>query len=60
MALPVVDGKDFYQELYRTPVGALQSGVTLLVIAVTSDLVPVVQWLDNAIHRKNRYPVDKC
>ena len=21
---------------------------------------PVVQWLDNAIHRKNRYPVYKC
>ena len=23
-------------------------------------LLPVVQRLDNAIHRINRYPVDKC
>ena len=25
-----------------------------------SDLAPVVQRLDNAIHRINHYPVDKC
>ena len=24
------------------------------------ELAPVVQRLDNAIHRINRYPVDKC
>ena len=24
------------------------------------DLAPVVQRLDNAIHRINHYPVDKC
>ena len=23
-------------------------------------LAPVVQWLDNAIHRINHYPADKC
>ena len=27
--------------------------------SVTNDLAPVVQKLDNAIHRINRYPVDK-
>ena len=27
---------------------------------IDSNLAPVVQTLDNAIHRINRYPVDKC
>ena len=31
-----------------------------LIIRPFGDLAPVVQRLDNAIHRINRYPVDKC
>ena len=27
---------------------------------ISKQLAPVVQRLDNAIHRINRYPVDKC
>ena len=30
------------------------------VIKIEKHQVPVVQRLDNAIHRINRYPVDKC
>ena len=31
-----------------------------LVIRCVIDLAPVVQRVDNAIHRINRYPADKC
>ena len=35
------------------PIDRISSGLS-------SVLVPVVQRLDNAIHRINHYPVDKC
>ena len=37
------------------------TGIRLGIISLTAEvLAPVVQRLNNAIHRINRYPVDKC
>ena len=38
----------------------LMAAVAGLKLAQTIRQAPVVQRLDNAIHRINRYPVDKC
>ena len=44
------------------PSNAVKNGRTfsLRQLVITIVLAPVVQRLDNAIHRINHYPVDKC
>ena len=40
--------------------GLLEKWITLSTGKISIQLAPVVQRLDNAIHRINRYPMDKC
>ena len=48
-----------YECLLKRKLHCPDNGQELL-SALGVTLAPVVQRLDNAIHRINRYPVDKC
>ena len=54
----------YFAQIYRAHYGA-EDGCAYLHTNMTArkwckHLAPVVRRLDNAIHRINRYPVDKC